>query len=71
MLLSGEERSLLEAACANRDNEAAQTLMNLFGVATADEIIEHVAATRAPMRTDLINEVRKAIEAQRRFRPRQ
>jgi hypothetical protein len=70
MLLSSAERTLLEAACANRDNEMARKLKNLFGVSTVDGILEQVAAAPVTVRLELIDEVRKAIDEQRRFRPR-
>jgi len=68
--LSPAEVRLLEEACTNRDNEAARTLLNAFGVTTAAEVLAQIAAAPVTIRGELMEEVKRAIEAQRRFRPR-
>jgi hypothetical protein len=70
MLLSSTDRALLEEACANRHNEKARSLLNVFGASTAAEIIDHITSAPAAIRTDLIDEVLQAINDQRRFRQR-
>lgn len=70
MPLSVTERRLLEEACANRDNHAAQGLLNVFGTTTASGILEQIASAPVTIRAEFMDQVRKAIDDQRRFRPR-
>ncbi|HEX9160111.1 MAG TPA: hypothetical protein VF980_00270 [Thermoanaerobaculia bacterium] len=71
MRLSTDDRLVFEAACATRENEVARTLLNLFGAANADEVLEQIAAAPVTVRSELIEHVFKAIDEQRRFRPPQ
>jgi ribosomal protein L12E/L44/L45/RPP1/RPP2 len=68
--LSSAEVRLLEEACINRDNETARSLLNVFGAKTADEVLAQIAAAPVTIRGEFMEEVKRAIEAQRRFRPR-
>jgi hypothetical protein len=68
--LSLAEIRLLEAACVNRDNEAARSLLNVFAATTAAEVLAEIKAAPVIIRDDFMDEVKRAIEAQRLFRPR-
>lgn len=70
MMLSPTEMRLFEDACANRENQPAASLLNLFGAAKASEILTQVAGVPVTIRAELMDHMRKAIEEQRRFRPR-
>ena len=68
MPVSATERRLLEEACANRDNRFAQSLLNVFGCKTASEILDQLSAAPVTIRTEFMDQVRKAIDEQRRVR---
>lgn len=70
MPLSATELRLLEEACVNRENRTARELLNVFGAKTAAEILGNIADAPVTIRGDFMTQVRKAIEEQRRFRPR-
>lgn len=70
MPLSATELRFLEEACANRENQTAHELLNVFGATTAAEILKNIADSPVTIRGDFMAQVRKAIEEQRRFRPR-
>ena len=68
MPVSATERRLLEEACANRENHYAQSLLNVFGCKTAAEVLDQIAAAPVTIRAELMEQVRKAIDEQRRVR---
>ena len=68
MPLTSTELLLLEQACANRDNHVASTLLNVFGVKTAADILAAIADAPVTIRAELMNQVKKAVDEQRRFR---
>jgi hypothetical protein len=68
MPVSATERRLLEEACANRDNHAAQSLLNVFGCTTAAEILDQLSAAPVTIRAEFMDQVHKAIDEQRRVR---
>ena len=70
MPLSVTELRLLEEACANRENQAALGLLNVFGATTAAEILAQIAGAPVTIRAEFMDQVRKAIDEQRRLRPR-
>jgi hypothetical protein len=70
MPLSATELRLLEEACANRENRIALELLNVFGATTAAEILKQIADAPVTIRADFMTQVRKAVDEQRRFRPR-
>jgi hypothetical protein len=70
MPLSATELRLLEEACANRENQTAFALLNVFGAKTAAEVLKQIADSPVTIRVEFMDQVRKAIEEQRRFRPR-
>jgi hypothetical protein len=70
MPLSTAEVRLLEEACANRENEVARSLLNVFGAKTAAEVLAQIAAAPVTIRAEFMEEVKKAIDTQRRYRPR-
>ena len=70
MPVSATELRLLEEACANRDNQIAQSLLNVFGTTHATGILESIADAPVTIRAEMMEQVRKAIDEQRRFRPR-
>jgi hypothetical protein len=69
MPLSSTEVQLLEQACANRGNHAAAALLNVFGASTAREVLDQISAAPVTVRAEFMDQVHKAIEEQRRFRP--
>jgi hypothetical protein len=71
MPLSSAEVQLLDEACSNHENHAAGALINLFATANAREVLDQIVAAPVTIRADLMDEVRKAIDEQRRFRFRQ
>ena len=68
MPLSPTEREVFEEACANRQNEAAITLLNLFASKSAADVLEQILLVPPKVRPDVMEQVRKAIEEQRRAR---
>ena len=70
MPLSATELRLLEEACANRENQTALELLNVFGARTAADILKNIADAPVTIRGEFLTQVRKAIDEQRRFRPR-
>ncbi|HEY8711890.1 MAG TPA: hypothetical protein VIM68_03410 [Thermoanaerobaculia bacterium] len=70
MPLSATELRLLEEACANRENQAAFGLLNVFGATTAAEILAQIAEAPVTIRAEFMDQVRKAIDEQRRVRRR-
>jgi polyribonucleotide nucleotidyltransferase len=70
MPLSATELRLLEEACATRENQTARELLNVFGATTAAEVLRNIADAPVTIRGDFMTQVRKAIDEQRRFRPR-
>lgn len=68
MPVSATERRLLEEACANHENHAAHSLLNVFGCTTAGEVLDQIAAAPVTIRAELMDQVRKAIDEQRRVR---
>lgn len=68
MPLSPTDTRLFEEACANSDNAAARDLLNVFGTTTVAEILKQVNAVPVTIRADLMDQVRQAIEQQRRLR---
>jgi len=70
MPVSATELRLLEEACANRENHAAQSLLNVWGTTSAAGILQSIADAPVTIRAEMMDQVRKAIEEQRRFRPK-
>lgn len=70
MPLSSAEVQLLEEACATRENQAAAALLNLFGTNNAREVLDQIVAAPVTVRAELMDQVRKAIDEQRRYRLR-
>lgn len=70
MPISATELQLLQDACTNRDNQTAQSLLNVFGAQSAAEILSRVADAPVTIRVEMMDQVRKAVDEQRRFRPR-
>ncbi len=70
MPLTPSELRLFEEACANRANQGVASLLNVFGAATASQILEQIAAAPVTIRKEFMEHVRRAIEEQRRFRPK-
>lgn len=68
MPLTTTERRLLEEACANRENHTAQSLLNVFGCTSAADVIAQIAAAPVTIRADFMDQVRKAVDDQRRYR---
>lgn len=68
MPISAAERRLFEEACANLENHAAHSLLNVFGCTTAAEVLDQIAAAPVTIRAEFMDEVRKAIDEQRRAR---
>lgn len=68
MPLTTTERRLLEEACANRENHTAQSLLNVFGCKSAADVIAQIAAAPVTIRADFMDQVRKAVDDQRRYR---
>lgn len=70
MPLSPMELQLLEQACVNRENHLAASLLNVFGVNCAGDILAGIANSPVTIRAELMDQVKKAVDEQRRFRPR-
>jgi hypothetical protein len=68
MPLSADELRLLDAACGSRDNEAARVLQNAFGMTAARDIMVQIATSPVTVRSDFMDQVRLAIDEQKRRR---
>lgn len=69
MKLSTEELRAFEQACQDPGNRPAQELVNVFGIASAEEIVAQLQDVPAGLREELLKQVREALDEQkRRFR---
>jgi hypothetical protein len=66
MRLSTEELRVLDQACADRGNRAANELVNLFGAASASDVMVHVLTAPRELRDELFRTIREAIDEQKR-----
>ena len=65
MRLDRDEMVLFEAACANPRNLPAQELMNVFGVESAEKVLESIPNVPLGLFADLVGHIWKAINDQR------
>lgn len=69
MKLSTEELRTFELACKDPGNRPAQELVNVFGVASAAEIVAQLQDVPNGLRDELLKQMREAIDEQKgRFR---
>ena len=68
MKLSADQIELFEAGCRNRENDAAQELLNVFGVAQAREVLDRLPSVPVEILSDLASHFWQAMdhEAKRR-----
>ena len=66
MKLSPEDMRTFEQACADRGNRAAEQLVNVFGAASAAEIVAQLNEIPAPLHEELAKQVQEAINEQKR-----
>lgn len=65
MQLSTDERRVFEAACGDRNNMAAQELMNVFGASTASAVLAQVVAAPKGFHDALVRHIWQAIDEQK------
>ena len=62
MRLSPDQIELFEAGCVNPDNDAAQQLLNVFGVEAADAVLERIPNVPIEILADLVTYFWHAME---------
>jgi hypothetical protein len=68
MRLTIEEMELFEAACADRGNDAAQELLNVFAVERGIDVLPHLPTVPLGLLADLASHLWRAVNHEHRKR---